>query len=509
MTSLPHSLLTGLQILLIFVFFSKPLLASSITGQVTDIVGGGIATVEVEAWENYLDPYSAEMKLTTMTDLNGYYDLSGLAPSEYAIYFNTPNYVSEWYNDQADVSSANPVTIISEASIITDIDAILGTRGFIAGQVTDLHGGVHGIQVEAWTYFFDPYSSTQNLQSTTTTDLNGYYNLPVAEGTYKVNFNENSTGYISEWFDDKADIASADDVPVTEPFTTANVNAILLSVDPRYTVMANATGNGFGMVSSDVGGITYSYQTDNTGTSTHLRSGSSITVTAVANTGSTVAWSDCAATGGTATSATCTFSSLDGDKTVTATFTLDQYTVTADANGNGFGLVSSDVGGISYSYQTDATGTSSPLNHGSPITITANANTGSTVAWSGCESTGGTSISATCAFSSLDASKTVTATFILKQYTLTITLLGKGTGVVTSTPGIINCESTCSDTFDSNTNVTLTAAPYASAQFTGWAGDPDCADGTVTMTTDVNCTANFYSFPWPLFLPAKPSDTQP
>ncbi|RJX20762.1 MAG: hypothetical protein C4563_05810, partial [Desulfobulbus sp.] len=202
--------------------------------------------------------------------------------------------------------------------------------------------------------------------------------------------------------------------------------------------------------------------------------------------------------GGTTTEATCTFASLDGNQTATATFTLNQYTVTANAAGTGSGTVSSDVGGINYSYPAENTGTSAALDHGSAITLTATAATGSTVSWSGCAATGGTTTEATCTFAALDGNQTVTATFTLN--TLTVTLAGSGTGSVTSSPAGIDCGTDCSDTFDYGTAVTLTATAAEGSRFAGWSGDGDCGDGTVTMTGEIHCTATFsLYFPWILF----------
>jgi hypothetical protein len=80
----------------------------------------------------------------------------------------------------------------------------------------------------------------------------------------------------------------------------------------------------------------------------------------------------------------------------------------------------------------------------------------------------------------MSANKSVTATFNISSYTLTVTKSGAGTGTVSSSPSGIYCGSTCSYQFSSGTNVTLTAAPDSSSSFGGWSGD---ATGTGTTTT--------------------------
>ena len=45
------------------------------------------------------------------------------------------------------------------------------------------------------------------------------------------------------------------------------------------------------------------------------------------------------------------------------------------------------------------------------------------------------------------------------------------------------------------TVVALTAAPDASSLFSGWAGDGDCADGSLTMSTSRTCVATFDPIP--------------
>ena len=56
----------------------------------------------------------------------------------------------------------------------------------------------------------------------------------------------------------------------------------------------------------------------------------------------------------------------------------------------------------------------------------------------------------------MDAAKSVTATFTLNAYTLTVAKAGTGSGTVTSSPAGINCGADCSEPYNSGTVVTLT-----------------------------------------------------
>ncbi|MEO8134260.1 MAG: hypothetical protein ABI831_09810 [Betaproteobacteria bacterium] len=72
--------------------------------------------------------------------------------------------------------------------------------------------------------------------------------------------------------------------------------------------------------------------------------------------------------------------------------------------------------------------------------------------------------------------------------TLTVTRTGSGSGTVTSNVGAINCGATCSDTYADSTLITLTAAPTAGNQFTGWLG-PCTGAGTCQFTINGATTA--------------------
>ena len=77
-------------------------------------------------------------------------------------------------------------------------------------------------------------------------------------------------------------------------------------------------------------------------------------------------------------------------------------------------------------------------------------------------------------------------------YALAVTKGGTGSGTITSSPTGINCGAACGATFNTDTAVTLTAAPGSGATFTGWGG---ACTGTgtciVTMSAAQSVTATF------------------
>jgi hypothetical protein len=74
-------------------------------------------------------------------------------------------------------------------------------------------------------------------------------------------------------------------------------------------------------------------------------------------------------------------------------------------------------------------------------------------------------------------------------HSLSVAVVGAGT--VTSSPAGISCGADCFEPYLSGTVVTLTATPDPGASFTSWSGAADCADGVVTVSGALSCTANF------------------
>jgi uncharacterized repeat protein (TIGR02543 family) len=242
--------------------------------------------------------------------------------------------------------------------------------------------------------------------------------------------------------------------------------------DATFTLSASLAGTGSGTVTSAPAGINcpgdcsevYNYNT-------------MVTLTATPATGSTfTGWSgDCTGTG----SCVVTMSQA---RSVTATFTLQTFTLSASLAGTGSGTVTSAPAGINCPGDC-----SEVYDYNTMVTLTATPATGSDfTGWSGdCTGTGPCVVTMTQA-------RSVTATFTLQTFTLSVSLAGTGSGSVSSSPAGIDCGSDCSESYDYNTMVTLTATPATGSDFTGWSGDCTGTDPcVVTMDQARSVTATF------------------
>ena len=229
-----------------------------------------------------------------------------------------------------------------------------------------------------------------------------------------------------------------------------------------YQLTVAKTGTGSGTVTSTPSGIACGATCGAV-----FGYGAVATLTAVPSTGSTFAgWSG----GGCSGTGTCAVT-MTGAASVTATFTLNTYQLTVAKTGTGSGTVTSTPSGIACG------ATCSAIRYGDIVALTA---VGSTFGWSG----GGCSGTGTCTVP-MAAATTVAATFTAAPGTLPVTVskAGSGTGSVESSPAGIACGPTCSATYASGTQVTLTATPTADSTFGGWAG---ACSGTSTCFVTVD-----------------------
>ena len=265
--------------------------------------------------------------------------------------------------------------------------------------------------------------------------------------------------------------------------TSADQSCAGLTVPARQapvTLSVVKSGSGSGTVTSAPAGISCG-----TTCSQSLVPGTTVTLTAVAASGSAFAgWSaPCSGTG------TCRVTVTAG-VSVKATFnpSLNPLTLSVTKSGSGSGTVTSTPAGIDCGVACSLS-----LIPGSSVTLTATPAAGSGfTGWGGaCTGTGNCTVT-------MSAAKTVTATFA--KFPLTVTTAGVGAGTVRG-PGI-TCMwpaatgRDCTETYAAGAVVTLTATPATGSGFAGWGGAcTGTGDCTVTMSAARTVTATFAKFP--------------
>ncbi len=240
----------------------------------------------------------------------------------------------------------------------------------------------------------------------------------------------------------------------------------------KFTLNAAKAGNGSGTITSTPAGISCGADCTE-----DYNFGQMVMLAQSATTGSTFAGWSGACTG----MSTCVVT-MDMMRSVTATFTLNSLTLMVTTSGNGSGSVSSAPAGISCG--ADCT---EIYNFGTIVTLSHSAATGSTfIGWTGaCTGTGPCMVT-------MDAAKTVTATFTLNMYPLNATTAGTGMGTITSTPAGITCGIDCTEMYNHGTVVALAQAASTGSTFTGWSGA--CTGmGACSVTMDMmrSVTATF------------------
>lgn len=276
---------------------------------------------------------------------------------------------------------------------------------------------------------------------------------------------------------------------------TKNIIGLAVSPPPpqEFTLTVSKGGDGLGTVTDNQAKI-------NCGTACTAKypAGTSVTLSATPDAASKAtfgSWAGC-----TSTTTTCTVT-MDADKAVTANFAkAGSFLLTVAKAGAGTGTVTStsDPSPTGQAQINCGANCTASYAKDTKVTLTAASDqaTGSSFAgFSG----GGCSGTLTTCVVTMDAAKTITATFNkLGSFDLTVTKAGTGTGLVTSneTPAKINCGSDCTENYPAATQVKLTATPDAGMTFTGFSGGGctgTSATCDITMDAVKNVTATFAS----------------
>ena len=204
----------------------------------------------------------------------------------------------------------------------------------------------------------------------------------------------------------------------------------------QYTITVRAGNGNYGTV---IGGGTYDY-------------GTQLTITATAKTGYHFEnWYD----GNTDASRTIT---VTENKTYTAIFAPNQYTITVKANNDNYGTV---TGGGTYNYQYIKQIQATPKEHYY------------FVEWNDGDRNKWRNITVT-------EDKTYTATFAPNQYTITVKTNNDNYGTVNG-----------GGTFDYGSAETITATPKTGCHFVKWSDDNTNASRTITVNGHATYTAVF------------------
>jgi hypothetical protein len=209
---------------------------AAISGKVTDTRGHALGGICVQ-----INDFNGDL---TQTNPNGTYSLTGIQPGSYTVEFaggcgNTGSLAPQWYDNQPDEQSANPVGF-KGGKTTANIDAVMRPGGTIAGVVTNTSGRrLSGVCV---------FLSTESdialgggFFSVTQTDHGRYLIQNLVPGPYVIDFGCPGGPYASQWFQSQPDSTTAELVAVN-PGVTARANATLTPAGSIAGTVTNQAG---------------------------------------------------------------------------------------------------------------------------------------------------------------------------------------------------------------------------------------------------------------------------
>lgn len=122
-------------------------------------------------------------------------------------------------------------------------------------------------------------------------------------------------------FSGSATDSSLETYPINGAIVLSDSGFAAPLIPGQFLLTAGASGNGGGTISSGDGRVFFSYPTNDEGIA-GIDQGATVTLSAIADNLSTASWfGDCSSTGGSTTVATCTITSVNDAKSVSALFT--------------------------------------------------------------------------------------------------------------------------------------------------------------------------------------------
>lgn len=205
--------------------------SGSLAGTARDESGAGIAGVNVFAFLFYENGCgdgscdSLELKGTATTGADGTYEVKGLIAGSYEVMFSPlgTDFSLQWYREQSTHQTAKTVEVTA-GKTTAGIDASLYRGGTISGTITRQGGSPAAYAL------IDVYDETGIIVYSGLTGAAGLYQTaPLPDGSYRVHAATNMPGgWTEEWYNNKADFASAEPVAVTR---AGDTNGIDIEID--------------------------------------------------------------------------------------------------------------------------------------------------------------------------------------------------------------------------------------------------------------------------------------
>ncbi len=170
-----------------------------------------------------------------VTNASGEYTVQGLASGSYKVEFSPDhesgvNYITQYYHDKASLAAAEPVVVVS-GETTEHVEAELQEGGKITGTVTAFTESedivpLGNIEVTAY-----EAGGAEFPVGYATTGAGGEYTMVgLASGSYRVRFSpglESGLNYVTQYYEGKSSLASANPVLVTQGATTSGIDAEL------------------------------------------------------------------------------------------------------------------------------------------------------------------------------------------------------------------------------------------------------------------------------------------
>ena len=207
--------------------------AGSISGTVTDASSDPISNICVDVFNSQGDRINGNYP-TGSTDNLGTYSISGLPTGNFRVRFSdcfSPDspLAFEYYDNKSSLAAANQVAVIA-GSDTSGIDAELSPGGSISGTVTDSSNTPLQL-ICVMAYDSSGAQVYPENDSVAVTDSSGNYRTTgLPAGSYRLQFRNclgGSNNVSSEFYSDKASLAAADQVAVTEGSETTGIDVEL------------------------------------------------------------------------------------------------------------------------------------------------------------------------------------------------------------------------------------------------------------------------------------------